>query len=84
MKIGIMVIFRHFENWGFWGYLTILWFAPIFFLEIIGPYEKVKQEFSLDSKNFKRLYHRAWTVILKYNTMLVQIWVAILEDIVLK
>ena len=30
------------------------------FLEVIGPYKNVKQEFSLDSKIFTGLYYRAW------------------------
>ena len=33
------------------------------FLEVIGPYKNVKQEFSLDSKVFTGLCYRAWTSI---------------------
>ena len=31
------------------------------FLEVIGPYKNVKQEFYLDSKIFTGLYYKAWT-----------------------
>ena len=34
------------------------------FLEVIGPYKKVKQEFSVDSKVFTELYYRARTSML--------------------
>ena len=32
-----------------------------FFLEVIGPYKSMKQEFSLDPENFTGLYYRSWT-----------------------
>ena len=58
---------RHVDFQPFWK-LGILELADHFavctkiFLEVIGPYKNLKQEFSLESKIFTGLYYRDWTI----------------------
>ena len=58
--LGAMVIFRHFENRGLLYDFVV---CTKIFLEVIGPYKNVKQDFSLDSIFFTGLCYRAWTSI---------------------
>ena len=44
-----------------WAKLTICSLHQIF-LQVIGPYKNVKQEFSQDSNIFTGLYYRTWTI----------------------
>lgn len=46
--MGAIVIFNHFDNQQFWGWLIVLWFAPK-----IGPSKNVEQEQSLDSDSLQ-------------------------------
>ena len=70
---GTMVIFHHFENRGFWGLIDHFAVCTKFFLEVIGPYKNVKQEFSLDTKNFTGLYYRAWSILIRKENLLKEI-----------
>lgn len=46
--MGAIVIFNHFDNQQFWGWLIVLWFASK-----IGPSKNVEQEQSLDSDSLQ-------------------------------
>ena len=54
-----MVIFHYFEKSGILGPVDDFVVCLKNLLEVIGPYKNVKQEYSLDSKNFTVLYYRA-------------------------
>lgn len=57
------------QNREVWGSLTILWFAPHFFLNSQG-HKNVKREICLDSKMFTGIYSRDWTMYVKQKKSL--------------
>ena len=54
-----MVIFHYFEKSGILGPVDDFVVCLKNLLEVIEPHKNVKQEYSLDSKNFTVLYYRA-------------------------
>ena len=74
MKTGAMVNFCRFENCGFWGSLTDFVVSTNIFLEVIGLYKNVNQEFYLDSKIFYETLITGLGLIANNNALLLFRW----------